>query len=229
MSVHESTAAYLLGALPEHERGDFEAHLPSCKACQAEIEEMRMAADALPVGVEQFAAPADLKATIMATVRSEAELLAASGAGADRPVAAPQRRTGLLGRLAWRPTLAFAAALLAGLVVGLSAAGGPETRELTAAVAPQGASVTMEVRDGRSTLTARDLPAPPKGRVYQVWLKRRGVDAPEPTNALFATRGGRASVGLTGSMDDVEAVLVTHEPAGGSDAPTSQPIIAIPA
>jgi hypothetical protein len=69
------------------------------------------------------------------------------------------------------------------------------------------------------------MPAPPSGRIYQVWLKRPGRD-PEPTSVLWSTRSdGSAEVAVPGSLDGVEAVLVTDEPAGGSAAPTKPPVI----
>jgi hypothetical protein len=75
-----------------------------------------------------------------------------------------------------------------------------------------------------ATLEVSGMPAPPAGRVYQVWLKREGRDAPVPTSALWLPRSdGSASVAVPGSLEDVEAVLVTGEPAGGSDAPTQLP------
>ena len=69
------------------------------------------------------------------------------------------------------------------------------------------------------------MPAPPQGRIYQVWLKRPGKD-PEPTSVLWSTRAdGSADVAVPGSLDGVEAVLVTDEPEGGSDVPTKAPVI----
>jgi hypothetical protein len=60
-----------------------------------------------------------------------------------------------------------------------------------------------------------------------VWTKH-GADAPKPTDALFRpSRDGHASVMVPGGMDGVDEVLVTHEPDGGSMAPTSPPSIAI--
>ena len=67
---------------------------------------------------------------------------------------------------------------------------------------------------------ASKLPAPPSGRVYQVWLDKGGK-APEPTNALFSTSSdGSASVDVPGSLDGVRRVMVTDEPSGGSRSPT---------
>ncbi|HYM57033.1 MAG TPA: anti-sigma factor, partial [Solirubrobacteraceae bacterium] len=70
-------------------------------------------------------------------------------------------------------------------------------------------------------------PAPPQGRVYQVWLDRGG-STPEPTSALFTTRGdGSASVAVPGSLRGVRQILVTDEPVGGSELPTRRPIISV--
>ena len=78
------------------------------------------------------------------------------------------------------------------------------------------------MEDGHGRLVASDLPAPPNGRVYQVWLDKGGK-APEPTNALFSTRrDGSASVDVPGSLEGVRAVMVTDEPVGGSTKPTGR-------
>ena len=43
---------------------------------------------------------------------------------------------------------------------------------------------------------------------------------------LWSTRAdGSADVAVPGSLDGVEAVLVTDEPEGGSDVPTKAPVI----
>jgi hypothetical protein len=87
------------------------------------------------------------------------------------------------------------------------------------------ADVRLEIRDDGSRLVARDMPAPPRGRIYQVWLKRPGRD-PEPTSVLWSTRhDGSAEVAVPGSLEGIEAVLVTHEPPGGSDVPSGPPVI----
>ena len=58
-----------------------------------------------------------------------------------------------------------------------------------------------------------------------MWLDRGGT-APEPTAALFSTRSdGSASVDVPGSLDGVRAVMVTDEPAGGSEKPTGEVLL----
>jgi hypothetical protein len=136
-----------------------------------------------------------------------------------------------------RPTIAlrplpaaFAAAVLIALGVagGVLLSGGDEaTRTITARVdAPSapGARATVAVAEERATVTVRNFPAPPEGRVYQVWLKRAGRD-PEPTRALFTPRDGRAVVEVREAVRGVEQVLVTDEPRGGSRVPTRAPVV----
>jgi anti-sigma-K factor RskA len=227
----DSGAPYLLGALDADERAAYEAHLGGCDACREEVERLRVAADALPASPPQVAPPPELKDRIMAIVNAEAELLQAAGPGADRAAAAPSpaRR-----RFAWwppRPAVALAASLLlvAGVVAGVAASGGLDgssTRTVVADVTVQDASAKLIVRESdHSTLVTQGLPRPSPGRVYQVWIQHEGED-PQPTDALFDVRkGGSASVDVPGSLEGVEAVMVTSEPDGGSQVPTRQPIV----
>jgi hypothetical protein len=69
------------------------------------------------------------------------------------------------------------------------------------------------------------MPAPPAGRVYQVWLKRDG-EAPQPTHTLFNVRNdGQATVRISEPVKDADQLLVTAEPSGGSIVPTSKPVL----
>ena len=237
----DAVGAYLLGALDEDEQSGFTAHLGSCQVCRHEVEHLQVAVDALPMAVPQYDAPKALGDRLMATVRSEAELLRAAGPAADRPRAEARepRRSWAdrlrLGSWALSPQLAVtlvALLLVAGAGFGVLASDGddpvgPSSRTVAGTVDAPGGRVDLVVRgnDDHSTLVASKLPKPPAGRVYQVWLKRPGKD-PEPTDALFSVRrDGSASVDVPGSLDGVEAVLVTDEPMGGSEVPTGKLII----
>jgi hypothetical protein len=220
MSEHdvwaESVGAYLLGALEPDEAERFEAHLAGCAVCRRDVEHLKVAADALPMSVPLMRPSPALKGRIMAIVASEAELLAATGRGADTPAPArAPRRRGRLGDWLLRPGVALACALallITGAAAGVLLSGGGEESTAIATTKPPGSDVRLEVRGDASMLVARRMPAPPPGRIYEVWLKRPGQD-------------GSADVAVPGSMDDVEAVLVTDEPAGGSDTPTRMPVI----
>jgi hypothetical protein len=228
----DAVGSYLLGALPPEEREGFAAHLEVCPVCRRDADELAIAADALPISVPPIAPPAALKDRIMAVVESEAELLAAAGEGAGAPKRAPARtRRRFLGGWMLRPGVALACAavlLVAGGVVGALLASGEDTRTVTASTTAPGAQVELEVRDDASTLVVHNLREPPPGRMFQVWIKRPGRD-PEPTSVLWSPRSnGSAEVAVPGSLDGVEAVLVTDEPRGGSEKPTRPPVITAP-
>jgi anti-sigma factor RsiW len=232
----DTVAAYLLSALSEPERAEFQAHLATCLQCRQDVAHLRVVADALPLAVPPVAPPPQLRERLLDTVHAEAELLHAAGAAADRPRPARRRRFApSFGRpLALAGTLA---ALALGVAVGFgigTVTNDEQTRtvvqvrtvraEVDPVAAPRGSALIV-VRDGVATLRVTGLPAPPPGKVYEVWLLRRGAAAPSPTDALFSvsTRGsGRVALP---SVRGIEAVLVTAEPEGGSSAPTSQPFI----
>jgi anti-sigma-K factor RskA len=226
----DSVGAYLLGALEPDECERFEAHLADCPRCRDDVADLRVAADALPVSVPLVSPSPALKDRIMTVVESEAELLAAAGRRADEPAAAPRPRRDRGRLLGWlsRPAVALACALVliaGGGLTGVLLSSGDDGRTVVAQTQSPDADVRLEIGDGGSTLVAKNMPSPPSGRVYQVWLKRPGKD-PEPTSVLWSTRGdGSAEVAVPGSLEGVEAVLVTDEPPGGSEEPSKPPVI----
>lgn len=237
----DTVAAYLLGALGDAEHRGFEAHLATCAHCREDVVGLRVVSDALPLAVPSVAPPPGLRDRLMETVRAEADVLSAAGAAADRPAPAG-RKPGRRLSLSFGRPLAIAgaaAALVLGVALGFgigAATNDTQTKtqtvvqvrtvqaDVTAGTAPRGTAVIV-VRDGVATLRVRGLPVPPEGKVYEVWLLRRGAAAPSPTDALFSvSTGGSGRVALP-SVRGVEQVLVTAEPVGGSPAPTSQPFI----
>ncbi len=228
----DDAASYVLRAMPDGEWEQYEAHVHDCQVCTAKIEELGFVSDALLNAVPQLSAPPDIRSRVMAVVHAEAELLNAAGAMADRPIVRqPSQRFSLLRLRPW-PAAALAVSLLAlgigggALLTGSGSTGDPAARSLACASAPDGASCTMRVAGDSAKLVVAGLTAPPEGRIYQVWLDRDNGTAPEPTEALFSVRKGRASVDVPGDLSDVEQVLVTDEPLGGSEVPTRRPIIA---
>jgi hypothetical protein len=228
----DDAASYVLRAMPDGEWEGYSAHLTHCAACAAKIDELAFVSDALLNAVPQLSAPPEIRSRVMAVVRAEAQLLNAAGAMADRPIARqPARRVSLQWLRPW-PAAVLAASLLAlglgggALLTGGGAGGDGSAKSIACASAPAGASCRMRVGDGGAKLVVAGLKAPPQGRIYQVWLDRDDGTAPEPTEALFSVRKGRASVDVPGDLDGVRQVLVTDEPLGGSEVPTRQPVIA---
>jgi anti-sigma-K factor RskA len=212
----DTAGAYVLGAMASAERDEFEAHLARCAVCQEEVGELRPAAEVLPMASPPRLPPRELKDRIMAEVEREAALLSSAGADADRPQRARRERRGLGWLSGWRLAPVAAALLVAGVLLG-TALSGPDTET----VPFDRAGAELEIEGDRATLVAEDLPAPPEGRVYEVWVMPKGSDTPAPTDVLFTPRGdGSAVAAIPGSVDDMQQVLVTDEPLGGSDEPT---------
>jgi anti-sigma-K factor RskA len=232
----DDAGPWLLGALAQDEARAFSSHLESCELCRGEVARLQFVVDNLPLAAPLEAPPAALRARIMATVEAEAQLLQAAGTGADRPPrtaastapAGPLRRW--FGAVRPLPAAALACALLlAGLGAGsvLSGDGSdvPRTRTVRARAEVPDATARLEVTGQTARLAVSRMPAPPKGRVYQVWLKRDGRTA-EPTHTLFTVRrDGRTTVAIDEPLGDADELLVTAEPDGGSIIPTRQPVL----
>ncbi|HEX4110538.1 MAG TPA: anti-sigma factor [Solirubrobacteraceae bacterium] len=217
---HGDVGAWVLGALDEREAERFAAHLQRCQACREEATALQPVADGLATIVPQVPAPKGLKGRLMSDVQAEAELLRAAGHEADRPA---RRRS--LGAV---PGLAFAATLAVGVVLGaVVIAGGSSTRVLRGQVSYPGARAVLRESGGRAELDVADMPAPPQGKVYEVWLVR-ARRAPAPTKSLFTvTSTGTGSAAVPDDLSGVREVLVTPEPAGGSLRPTHAPVISV--
>jgi anti-sigma-K factor RskA len=230
----ETVASYVLGALPEDEHERFATHLATCDDCRSGVAELQVAADALPLAAVQLVPPPELKDRIMAVVGSEAQMQRAAETRGDEPAAAPHRPWWRRSFLAIRPLPAAAAAavlIALGVVGGVLLSGGDSARTVQGKVeiasAPN-ARASLQLSDDATKLTVRNMPPPPSGKVYQVWLKRPAQD-PTPTTALFRvdSRGSADVEVQRGKLKGVEAVLVTAEPDGGSMKPTSNPVIAV--
>jgi len=217
--------AYVLGAMAVGEREAFEEHLTTCAACRAEVEELMPAAEALPMASPLMVPPPELKDRIMAEVEREATLLGAAGAGADRPERVGRERRGLGWLSGWRLAPVAAALLIAGVLVG-TALSGPESRVVTADLEVPGASAEIHVEGDSAMLVAENLPAPPEGRVYEVWLMPEGSDTPEPTDVLFEPRGDGSAMAAIPHMEGMRQILVTDEPRGGGDEPSGELLLA---
>jgi hypothetical protein len=161
----------------------------------------------------------DMRARTMADAERKAALLECAGQS-ERPEPNKLRSR----RLQWPAGVVGAlacSAALAGLGAGALFTGDGE-RTVAMQSQIQQASAELEVSDDGATLVANGLPPAPAGETYMVWLKRPGIDHPEPTSVLFTPRSdGSATAAVPGSLDDVEAVLVNTEQAPDVTTPTS--------
>jgi hypothetical protein len=74
-----------------------------------------------------------------------------------------------------------------------------------------------------ATLRVQRLPKLPPNQVYETWLERDGEL--EPGSVFVLRRDGSADAAIPGPLEGASAVLVTREPRGGSQSPTSPPLL----
>ena len=227
--------AYALGALPDDERATVEAYLALHPERQAEIDDMVGIAGLLALAPPEQEPPADLRRNLMQVVDSEAV----------RPEAAERPAPSWFGWLGGFRNMALGAAAL--LVVGLlswnvllqgdvqelrgqveEARGANEaqqTREIAlgGTWAEQGARAEVTaLKDDRAILVVEDMPSVPEDRTGQVWVIRG--EKPEPSG-LLEPSGNMAATAITTPLRGADAIAVTVEPAGGSEEPTSDPVL----
>jgi anti-sigma-K factor RskA len=205
----EDLAAYMLGALEPGEAAGFERHLEGCERCREELRWFEPAVQTLPESVERQKPPRSLRGNLMAEVRADV-----------RPAKKPRPRW------SWRPAMAFAAVVLAVAAVAgyeIGKGGGGEEGASTVVSRSHGITVKM-VREGDGgTLRLTGVHQLPPDKVLEAWVRREGKVEPVP--ALFVPdREGRASTQIE-DMSGVDTVMVTEEPQGGSEEPTSLPIV----
>jgi anti-sigma-K factor RskA len=211
----EDLAAYVLGALERDEAAEFERHLEGCERCREEMTWLEPAVQTLPEAVERQEPPRQLREALMAEVRDDVREAAA------RPT--PSRRRGWL----LKPAAGFAliALLVAGVVGYEVGNGGSDGGGGASTLERQVGSLTVKmVQEGDSgTLQLSGVHQLPPDKVLEAWVEREGEVEAVP--ALFVPdRNGQAETRIA-DMNGVEVVMVTEEPQGGSEAPTSEPIM----
>lgn len=216
----EDAAAYVLGALGATEAEAFRRHLDKCVVCRDEVAAFRQAVDVLPGAAPQYRAPKELRRRVVKAVRADARHRSAS----QPSVSSRGRRRAP----AWRPAravaLATAVAIGCAAFAGVELASGPGPGAPRTIVASLG-DARLRVTGSHAELIVHHLPALPAGRTYELWIAR-GDRAPQPTNTLFTVNHrGTANIGVPGAVSGHSAVLVTAEPAGGTQVPTTAPVV----
>ena len=194
--VHSLSGAYAVDALDDIERAGFERHLAECADCRAEVAGLREAAALL---AEDTATdpPAALRDRVLADIKTVRPLPPQAPVAAEPVAASAGRRHGRGARL-----LAAAAAVV---VLGGGAAvvwqqpwqdessqaptvaqevlTAPDARS-TSLDFPGGAKATVTHSDsmGKAVLVTEEMPPPPDGMVYQLWLD-------QPVSGMVLGRG----------------------------------------
>jgi anti-sigma-K factor RskA len=230
--THELIAGYALDALDESERVEVERLLATSEEARAELRSLSQVTAALAVGVVGPEPPADLRERIVSAARSEGRVVV--------PFERPARK-----RAPIVPLLSVAAAAAAVLAVGLGAwsvslrgelddtrsALTVQERATSVLADPAASEVALAAGDGRlvvdaagqAVLVVDGLAPVASDETYQVWV----VENETPRSAgLFAAAGTHDVVLLDETVSSGAVVAVTREPAGGSPAPTSTPLVA---
>lgn len=255
--LHTLTGAYAVDALPEDERALFEEHRAACLACRREVAELQATATLLGELLDQASPPDLRPRVLAQADRTRQESPATrwvdplAGVGIGE-AGTPNLRDELAARRPatpwWGSLLAPAAAVVALAVLGLSLLvanlsdrlDGAETAAAqmievltspdadTAAVdGPEGsfARIVLSPSSGRAVLLANGMEQAPDEHTYELWLLAGGRASPAGLFAVDAT--GRATHLVRGDLREAEAIGVTVEPAGGSPAPTTDPVMVI--
>lgn len=214
-------AAYALGAVPEEEIPAIRAHILSCEECFAEAESYSETLAALSMAATEAPLPEGF-----------ADRVLEQALGNAAP-AAPARR-----RFRWSPGIALAGAALSLLLVatGVALFGAIEDRnryeQVIAAIVHDrgaielngvgGAEGVISQTDDGAVLVAVNLGDAPADSDYQLWLMKDGV----PTAAeTFDVNDGVVIVESAHDLEDYDGAAVTVEPEGGSQQPTTEPVI----
>ncbi|MBI2321570.1 MAG: anti-sigma factor [Chloroflexi bacterium] len=231
--------ALALDALDDAERAAALAHLDACDDCRARYAAAREVAALLARSVPQAVPPPGLGTRVLAQA-----LAAPAPAGRSAPariawswLAAAAVLVAVLG---WNVTLqaqlraqaeqteALATRLTTQeAALRLLAPGSGVARPLVGSdVAPraQGA-LYLDPQGTTGLLVVRDLPAPPPGKVYQLWLIHDGQRA---SGGLFTVDERGVAVLVVQAPQPLrtyQAVGVTAEPPGGSPGPTGPRVI----
>jgi anti-sigma-K factor RskA/putative zinc finger protein len=225
--IHTLSGAYAVDAVDDIERAAFERHLAECADCRAEVASLREAA-ALLAETTTTEPPAALRNRVLADITTVRQL-----PPEVRPTQPARRR---------HPVRLLVAAAAAVVLVGAGAVAVTQpwedpTRSLTATEqvleAPDAQSTTLEFEGGASAtvthsdeleqavLKTVDMPPPPEGKVYQVWLDQPGKGM--VSAAVMPVKEDQVLL-LEGDAATATGAGITVEPEGGSTAPTSAPI-----
>jgi anti-sigma-K factor RskA len=219
--------AFVLGALPDEERREFEEYLAAHPEKQAEIDELGAVAGLLALYPQEKEPPPELRRSIMDTVEAERPLTE-SRSGLARMREFPGARTLALGAAALLLIGLFSwNMLLQGEVQDLrsQAQRRQESRLVTleGSGAAQRARVVLMIFDeDRAVLMAEDMPAVPEDRTCQIWVTDN--DVPKP-GGHFEPKDDPVAIVIETPLDGADSISVSVEPEGGSTHPTTDPLL----
>jgi anti-sigma-K factor RskA len=219
--IDEMLAAFALDALDTDERLAVADHLTDCRRHDEALADLRAVTAALAEDIDPVAPPASLRVAVLDAFAAES---ATAARVEPRPASITSARQAR--RPVWlRPGFAYglAAAVLA-VAIGLGAwglsRGGGE--DVLTAQAQSGGNLSMRVvftPDENVAVVTVDLPPLPEGQVYQAW------NLEESAVVSLGFLPNQGTVAFEGDLARMKSVAISVEPAGGSPAPTTEPIL----
>lgn len=215
--VRDLLSAFALEALEEGEMTAVRDHIESCDQ-HGEAAELIAAARSLAFAPAEREPPPALKSRIMQEVR------------AGEPAVHEPDRGGSFGRfLRWRalqPALTGAmAAAIVGLVIWIAAIQGSGDSTVVLSIGDDvlGGRVVLLRDEDQAIIDLHGLADLTDDLTYQVWAIGDGGAS---SSGLLEPEDGAVLAVLPFDPEGVDKIAVTIEPAGGSDQPTTEPILA---
>ena len=223
--LHVLAGSYVLDAISDAERDEFERHLQFCPTCDAEVR-----------GLRETAARLALACAVNPPTRMEQQVLAATYRTRQLPpLPAPGRVLHFPRRLA---ILAAAASVAAAAALGITqltaqhqldqvrataiarVVTAPDAHVDTARAAGGSVTVVTSIRLHEAVVSTSGMASLPSSRVYQVWVM-------SPSGARSAGLMHGSSL-LASAVRPGDQIGITVEPAGGTARPTTTPVAVVP-
>jgi anti-sigma-K factor RskA len=255
--IHSLVHGYVVDALEPDETREFEAHLATCDDCQHEMGRLQEVTAAMAAGVSTEPPESLRASVLNAIAQTPQEPAVGDERRSfqtepNGATVTPIDRGAARGSRRWTALLAAAAVLAA---VGFGAwaiqsrhdlessredyeAAAAQNEQLARLLAAEDVQlltgefasggdgvVVLSEGEGTAMLLGLGLEMPPEGQVYEAWTIE-GEDA-APAGLFSPDPDQPAVVELPDAAFDAEAVAVTVEPAGGSTAPTTEPVFAV--
>ena len=239
--IHTIAGAYALDAVDDLERAAFERHLAECETCAVEVAEFRETLTRLADGAWSVPPPR-MRHQVLARIGGTPQLSprghrrsAVSPASRWRRIAAACAVVGMLGVGAAATTYAVQEQRLADQRVAAAAVQQRADRVQAVLAAPDAAlragelsgggrvSVVMSASVDAAVVVLADAPSPGPQRAYELWM----VQGQTPLSVGLLAPGQSQATELVEGVRGRDAFAVTVEPASGSPAPTTTPLVGI--
>jgi anti-sigma-K factor RskA len=234
--LHTLTGAYATDALEPEEHDRFERHLAECADCRQEVAELRATTARLATAAYESPPPA-MRARVLDEIsrtRQQPPLTTDTDDTDDTVVPLTRRRW-------WTQPASAAAALLLVVSAGLGALAwqqdqradeaearaeqiaavvtDPDRVETNAPATTEGSGTVVAAQD-LAVFRTDGLPELPSDQDYQLWL----ISDEGATSAGVLGRDGDLEK-VVEDVGDADALGLTVEPSGGSDAPTGDLVL----